>query len=400
MSGNDSANARPKRTGMAIAALAVVGFLAFAGFNLCRFRDRTQERAEVEKIRPVRVSPARQMEMVQRLELTGEVRPWSEVLVFPKVPGQRIEAVAVQTGDVVTAGQTLVQLDEATVRARLRGARSALAAAEANIKRIDANLAVLQKDRERFEALYQEKAVARRQRDHIVAETEAAEAARSTARFQAEQARAVVEQLSLALADHRIEAPMDAVVTGRFFDPGNLSSTAHPLLKLADISRVKVTAFVTEAQLPDIHPGLPATVRIDAHPTLRFEGTVSLVNAALSPATRSADIEVHLDNPDGLLQPGMYARVNLDLGSRQVIAVERDAILRLPGTGSDYVFVVADGRAVQVNVETWMRQDRFVAVRGLEPGVPVVVEGQGSLRHGERVRIVVDEAESTEGPTE
>ncbi|RLB95696.1 MAG: hypothetical protein DRH76_07750, partial [Deltaproteobacteria bacterium] len=126
MSGNDSANARPKRTGMAIAALAVVGFLAFAGFNLCRFRDRTQERAEVEKIRPVRVSPARQMEMAQRLELTGEVRPWSEVLVFPKVPGQRIEAVAVQTGDVVTAGQTLVQLDEATVRARLRGARAAL----------------------------------------------------------------------------------------------------------------------------------------------------------------------------------------------------------------------------------------------------------------------------------
>jgi RND family efflux transporter MFP subunit len=400
MSGNDTAGARPKRTGMTVAALAVVGFLVFAGFNLYRFQNRKESRVEVETIRPVRVSPARQMAMTRWLELTGEVRPWRDVLVFPKVPGQRIESVAVQTGDGVKAGQTLVRLDEATVRARLREARSAWAAAQANIERIDANLRVLVQDRERFTALYQEKAVARRQLDHIVAETEAAQAARGGARSQAEQARAVIAQLSLALADHHIEAPMDAVVTGRFFDPGNLSSTDHPLLKLADISRVKVTAFVSEAYLPEVHPGLAATVRIDAHPAVCFDGTVSLVNAALSPATRSADIEVHLDNPDGLLQPGMYARVALELGQQEVVAVERDALLRLPGTGSDYVFIVADQRAVQVNLETWMHQDRFVAVRGLEAGTPVVVEGQGSLRHGDRVRVVGDDLGRLEGPEE
>ena len=400
MSGNDTAGTRPRRTGITIAILAVVGFLAFAGFNLYRSRNPAEDRSGIEKIRPVRVSPARRMEMTRRLDLTGEVRPWREVLVFPKIPGQRIESVDVETGDAVSAGQTLVRLDEAAVRARLKEARSALAAAQANIERIDANLAVLEKDRERFEALYRQKAVARRQLDHIVAETEAAGAARTAARAQAGQTRAVIEQLSLSLADHRIQAPMDAVVTGRFFDPGNLSSTDHPLLKLADISRVKVTAFVTEAHLPEIHPGLPATVRIDAHPTLRFDGMVSLVNAALSPATRSADIEVHLDNPDGLLQPGMYARVALELGQQEVVAVERDALLRLPGTGSDYVFIVTDQRAVQVNVDTWMHQDRFVAVRGLEAGTPVVVEGQGSLRHGDRVRIVADASGSTTGTAE
>jgi RND family efflux transporter MFP subunit len=400
MSGNDTAGTRPRRTGITIAILAVVGFLAFAGFNLYRSRNPAEDRSGIEKIRPVRVSPARRMEMTRRLDLTGEVRPWREVLVFPKIPGQRIESVDVETGDAVSAGQTLVRLDEAAVRARLKEARSALAAAQANIERIDANLAVLEKDRERFEALYRQKAVARRQLDHIEAETEAAGAARTAARAQAGQTRAVIEQLSLSLADHRIQAPMDAVVTGRFFDPGNLSSTDHPLLKLADISRVKVTAFVTEAHLPEIHPGLPATVRIDAHPTLRFDGMVSLVNAALSPATRSADIEVHLDNPDGLLQPGMYARVALELGQQEVVAVERDSLLRLPGTGSDYLFVVADERAVQVNVDTWMHQDRFVAVRGLEAGTPVVVEGQGSLRHGDRVRVVGDDLGRLEGPAE
>lgn len=400
MNGNHAGGARPKRTGTLVAALAVAGFLAFAGFNLYRSQVGPADQGRLEKPIPVRVWPARSMEMTQQLELTGEVRPWREVLVYPKVAGQRVETVYVQTGDRVEEGQELVRLDEATVRARLREAQSALAAAEANIRRIEASLALLQDDRERFDALYREKAVARRQLDQIVAETEAAAAGRSAARSQAEQARAVIEQVSLALADHRIAAPMDAVVTARFYDPGNLSSTDHPLLKLADMTRVKVTAFVTEAHLPAVHPGLAAAVRTDAHPEVAFQGKVSLVNAALSPATRTADIEVHLDNPDGLLQPGMYARVSLDLGTRQVVAVARDALLRLPGTGSDYVFVVRDDRAEQVNVEAWMRQDRFVAVRGLAPGAAVVVEGQGRLRHGDRVRVAAAETERTEGPAE
>jgi hypothetical protein len=55
---------------------------------------------------------------------------------------------------------------------------------------------------------------------------------------------------------------------------------------------------------------------------------------------------------------------------------------------------------VQVNLETWMHQDRFVAVRGLEAGTPVVVEGQGSLRHGDRVRVVGDDLGRLEGPEE
>jgi RND family efflux transporter MFP subunit len=385
---------------MAVTLLAAVGFLAFAGFNLYRSQTRALERTDVQRVHPVRVSPARQMEMTRRLELTGEVRPWQEVMVFAKVPGQRIEAVNVQVGDIVANGEILVRLDDAAVQSRLKEARSALAAAEANTARISASLGALEKDRERFEALYQEKAVARRQLDHLRAETAAAASARRGALAQAEQARAVIEQLSLTLADHGIKAPMGAVVTGRFSDPGNLSSTDHALLRLADVSRIKVIAFVTEADLPAIHPGLAATVRVDAHPQRPFAGSVALVNTALSPATRSADIEVHLDNPEGLLQPGMYARVTLELGREAVVAVDRDVLLRLPGTGSDYLFTVKDDRAVQVNVETWRRQDRFVALRGIEAGTPVVVEGQGSLRHGDRVRVASAAAPPAEGPAE
>ena len=392
---------RSRPFGVVLAALAVVGFLGYAGFNAYRARTRPMATVEASDVRPVTVSAARTMQLTRRLELTGEVRPWQEVHVFAKVPGQIIRQLTVQKGDAVASGQTLARLDEAAIGAKLQEASSALAAAEAGIAQVTANLDVLEKDCLRFEALYQENAVARRQLDHIVAQKAAAEAARRVARAHAEQARAVIQQLELTLADHRITAPMVGVVTARFFDPGNLSSTERPLLQLADMSRVKIIAFVTEQVLPTIHKGIVAQVRIDAYPQRRFEGVVSVVNTALSPATRSADIEIHLDNPEGLLQPGMYARLTLVMEQVEAVVVDRDAVMRMPGTGSDFVFTVENDRAVQINVVAGLSQGRFVQLRqGVTPGMMVVVEGQGALRHGERVKINQRDTGGREGQDE
>lgn len=387
-----------RRLGVLLAGLAVVGFLAYSGVNIQRARTRSAPLAEVREVRPVSVSRARTMTLTRRLELTGEVRPWQEVHVFAKVPGQIIRRLTVRKGERVKAGQVLARLDEQAIDARLQEARAALAAAEAGIARAEANRALLEKDRLRFEALLRENAVPRQQVDHLRSRQQEADAARNASRAQAEQARAVIRQLSLTREDHRVRAPLDGVVTARCCDPGNLSSTERPLVQLADDSRVKILAFVTEADLPSIRPGIPAEVRIDAYPERRFSGAVSLVNAALSPATRSADIEIHLDNPEGLLRPGMYARVTLVTGATEAVAVDRDAVLRMPGTGSDYVFTVEDHRAVLVNVVTGLRQGRFVALRqGVAPGTAVVVEGQGALHHGDRVRIRPTESRREEG---
>ena len=388
MNGTNGPRSRHKRLGVLIAALAAIGFLAYTGFNLLLADRLTVAARPVSAVHPVRVATVRMMALTERLELTGEVRPWQEVHVFAKVPGQIIRQLTVQKGDQVHTGQILARLDEDTIRARLEEARAALAGARAGIVQVEANLDVLEKDRQRFEALYRQNAIARRQLDHIAAQQEAAAAARTVARAQASRARAVIRQLELAQADHRITTPMDAVVTARYFDPGNLSSTDRPLLQLADTSRAKVITFVSEKDLPRIHPGIAVEVRLDAHPQQIFSGTVSVINTAVSPATRTADIEIHLDNGEGLLQPGMYARLTLVMGQIQAVVVDRDAVVRMPGTGSDYVFTVENGRAVQVNVVTGLSEERFVELtQGVSPGAVVVVDGQGALRHGDRVKI-------------
>jgi membrane fusion protein (multidrug efflux system) len=398
MNDADNSRSRPKRLGLVVAALAVIGFLGYTGFNLFRVGKQKVATQQAPAVHPVRVATAQIMALNDRLELTGEVRPWQEVLVFSKVPGQVIRQLTVQKGDRVKVGQVLARLDEDTIRARLEEGRAALAAAKAGIAQVEANLSVLEKDRQRFEALYREKAVARRQLDQIAAQQEAAAAGLAVARAQAARAEAVLRQLELTREDHCITAPMDGVVTARYFDPGNLSSTDRPLLQLADTSRAKVITFVSEEDLPRIHTSIAAQVRLDAHPQKTFDGTVSVINTAVSPATRTADIEIHLDNPKGLLQPGMYARLTLLMGQIKAVVIDGDAVVRMPGTGSEYVFTVEKGCAVQVNVVTGLREDRFVQVRqGVNSGTMVVVEGQGELRQGDRVSIMPSEGSAENG---
>jgi membrane fusion protein (multidrug efflux system) len=316
------------------------------------------------------------------------VRPWQQVNVYAKVPGQRIDVLAVDRGQHLKKGDLIALLDRSLVDARMAEAKAALAAGRAGVRQVEAELEVLLKDRHRLEALYAQKAVARQQLDHLSAKTRGAIEARDLASANVARAEATLRQLSIAVADHRIEAPIDGVVTARFFDPGNLSDTVRPLIHLADESRVKIHTFVSETDQPALQIGLPAEVCIDADPGRVFEGTISLINPAFDPATRNSDVEIHLDNSEGRFATGMFARVRLLRERIEATVVDRDALVRMPGTGSDFVFAVRDGRAVQINVRTGHGDERFVQVEGdLAAGQPVVIEGQGALRDGDRVVI-------------
>ncbi len=388
MNDNRIQDAKRGRGGIVLAFVAAIGLIAYGGYNVYRSRTAPAQKAEERAARPVAVTEVRQMELESWLDLTGEVRPWQEVHVYAKVPGQRIEVLAVDRGQHLKKGDLIALLDRSLIDARMAEARAALAAGQAGVRQVEAELEVLVKDRQRLEALYAQKAVARQQLDHLSAKAQAASESRDLAQAQVKRAEATIRQLSIAVGDHRIEAPIDGVVTARLFDPGNLSDTGRPLIHLAEESRVKIHTFVSEADQPALKIGMPAEVRIDADPERVFRGTISLINPVFDPATRNSDVEIHLDNPEGRFSSGMFARVRLLRERFTATVVDRDALVRLPGTGSDYVFVVRDGRAVQVNVRTGRGDERFVQIDGdLAPGQSVVIEGQGALRDGEPVVI-------------
>jgi RND family efflux transporter MFP subunit len=309
------------------------------------------------------------------LVLTADIRPFAEVDIFPKVPGKIIERILVEKGDAVRRGELLAVLEERTVNAQLMEARAALALARANRDVID-------KDYVRLSNLYAEKAVAKQQLDHIAAQKDSAYA-------QLDRARAVLNQLEILKADHRMYAPISGFVTARYLDPGALSAPGVPVVHITDESRLKVITGVTEKDLHLIKRGMPCDITADAMPARVFKGVVSLTNQSFNPSTRTLDIEVHINNGEMLLRSGMFAHLTLHLGTETGPAITRDALQKIPGTGNYFVYVVRDERAELRNVETGLAcGNSMLITSGLKQGEEVVVVGQNRLKDG--VEVVVE----------
>ena len=153
-------------------------------------------------------------------------------------------------------------------------------------------------------------------------------AARATAASHAEAARARVAENEAQLADTRILAPAEGTVMARLVEPGELAAAGRPLATLVNLRDLFVRVYVPERDVGRIRLGDPARISVDAFPDRAFPGEVSEVaqQAEFTPKdVHMKDereklvfaVKVRIDNPDGLLKPGMPADVR--------IKVDRDA---------------------------------------------------------------------------
>jgi len=341
---------------------------------------------------PVHTAPAELEQVDIVLEQAADIKPWKEVFLISKIKGQRILEIAVERGDRVALGQVLARLDTAACRAKRDEAAARLAEARASRSVAEAQLAVLERDRERFVSLMARQAAPAQKLDHIDAEHRAAQAHLRLAEAQIDAAHALLTSLDISLADHEIRAPMDGVVAVRFVDPGALSSDSDPMFLLTSDRKIRIITSLAEQDYPLARAGQLAEIRVDAFPGESFPGRVEVLSPILDPATRSAELEIVLDNEDLRFRPGMYARVRLVLGTRRVLTVPRQAVNRMPGAGTWYVFTVEEEEARQVNVEVGpMFGVRREIRSGLEPGQEVVIQGAGLLKDGMPVYAVLTE---------
>ena len=169
-----------------------------------------------------------------------------------------------------------------------------------------------------------------------------------------------------------------------------MSSVTQPIIRISSEERVKVVTTVTEKDFPHVKRGMECKITVDAFPDMIFRGNVSIINPTLDPATRTGEIEIFIPNKDRVLRSGMFAHIKLYLSERSALVINRDALNRLPGTGSYYVYIVQNGRAVLKNVKTGIAQGNYVEITdGLTEGEQVVVKGQNRLKDG--VPIIVEQ---------
>ena len=360
----------------------------------------TEAAGDAARVLTVRAVPATARTFERRLTVQGTLEAETFANVAARADGN-LDALWVDEGDPVTAGETeLFQVDpvqrenaRTIARQDLAVAKASQTVAEASALKTEAEARKARLDFERFERLHQDGKVSLGEFEAADVARAQAEAGLAVAKAQVDLARRQVKQaeagLAIAeknLADARAIAPISGVVSARLAEPGEQMSVGKTVLRIEDLSRVEAAAFLPAQYYPDVVPGA-TTFRLAVGGRPAGEHTVTTRSPVINPVLRTFEIKGRLQNAGELAVPGQMADLTLVFESREGLGVPSAAVL-VRG-GRPVVFVARDGVAAAREIETGLQNDGWTEIlSGLEPGEPVVTEGQTQLHDGMPVDVL------------
>jgi RND family efflux transporter MFP subunit len=311
-------------------------------------------------------------------------------------------AVSKQTLDATRTGATVAEAQYEAALQQLKlvetGAREEdILAMESQVKQAEAGLELArsmtdtkswEKDIEMAQAGYNQ-AKAGIETAKALEEAKSWEAEITAAETGLKQAEAALELAQEALSNATITAPISGIVSKRYLDEGGMASPAVPLFTIVDMDKVKAVVDVVEADLAKVSLNSEAFVSVEAFPE-QIVGQVTLISPTLKSISRTASVEITIDNPSHKLKPGMFAKVTLPVEVHEdAILVRRSAVLEDRISGGKSLFVINGNVSARREVETGLaKSDVIEILSGLQPGEKVVVSGQHYLEDGERVQVV------------
>jgi RND family efflux transporter MFP subunit len=322
----------------------------------------------------------------EKVLLVGALRPIAQVEVVSKMIG-RIDQLVVQIGDWVQKGQLIAKVDEDEVRQQVKRAEAALEVAKAELSQRQTDLEILKKELDRAIELHENALIPRRDLDTADARHRGAIAQEKLAQALIDQAQAEVRELRVRLDNTRILAPISGLVGKRHVDNGALITPSIPVISLVDLSTMVMLINAPEKDLVKIRNGLPAIVVFDAFPEQKFRGRVVRLSPVLDAATRTGLVEIEVPNPNLMLKGEMFARVELDLGTRHnTVLVPLEALVSYEQQRG--VFKVQEGTARFQPVEAGVNQGGDVEViSGLKAGEEVITLGVNLVKNGDKVKL-------------
>jgi len=307
---------------------------------------------------PVRAVRAVIAPAVDVARAVGSLRADESVMIRPEIAG-RVGKIAFAEGQRVRRGELLIALDDAEYRA--------LVASSASQAKLDAQRL------ERAEDLYKKKFISSQALDE-----QRSNYARSLAKQREDEAK---------LAKTQVYAPFPGVAGLRQVSEGAYVAAGTDIARLDKIDVIKLDFRVPEIHLARLADGQAVRVAVDAYPDAQFAGQIYAIEPAVDEQTRTVLVRARVGNPDLQLRPGMFARVNLQLGVReQAVWIPEEAIV--PRGRDSFVYRVVDGKAEEVRVRTGARKVGEVEiVDGIAAGDLVITEGNHRLRPGADVAV-------------
>lgn len=340
--------------GIMVAVAAVVGVTVWVQSS----EAKTETNGAAKRVPQVSVRVLKSETVEDGLVLTGSVQPWEEVILSAEVRG-KIEWKGIEQGDVVTAGQELYRVDTKSLRARLEEA--------------EAQYKLALQELERIERLAKSGAGTAQSLDNAIANRDVADA--SLRRLQIEVAKSVVK------------APFDGVVDTILVDQNEFVDVGTPLARLVQVHKVKIVFGIPERDIVHFQIGDSVRVRMDAIAARTFEGVIHKIATSADMTTHTFRAEVAVENPEGLLKPGMIGRGTF------VREIYPDSLMIPLFTAvlldeQRVAFVENNGIAELRPIEAGLVQGSSVQVTdGLEPGDHLIVKGQYEVRPGEKVDV-------------
>jgi RND family efflux transporter MFP subunit len=360
---------------------------------------------------PVEFANVTRKAVAEQIVVVGNLIGEATVEVVPRVNG-RLQSVDVKLADPVRRGQVIARVEDREIQEQVRQAEASFQVSQASIRQREADLKLAKTNLDRSRSLYERQLLPQQTFDDTEARYQAALAQVDLAKAQFEQAKARLDELRITLSNTLIVSPVDGFVAKRLLDPGAFASTNAPVASVVDISRVRMVANLVERDVRRVPVGTAAKVEVDAFPGEKFTGRVSRVAPVFDPATRTAEMEIEVPNPGFRLKPGMYARVQLTVDTRDnALTIPRAALVALDGKNGVFIAVQQEsGAATRTSgsggqgqasgqgggaapltvkflpVEVGIRDGENIEVTGgITEGARVITTGAGALRDGDRV---------------
>jgi RND family efflux transporter MFP subunit len=338
------------------------------------------------------------------LLLTGTLVGDRQSQLTPLVAG-RVEAVLVERGDTVRAGQALLRLRDVDFRSNAESASASLAQARARLGEASAGrdpnvLPEVQAARanaelaadvlRRTEQLAGNGSVSEQELQRARSSAAAAQAQFAAAQNNARgaiaalrSAQVAVSQTSRAVSDSIVRAPFDGEVAERTINVGEYVTPQRAVVTIVRTDPLRMEVQVPQERLGMLHRGQNVRVRVDAFPDREFAGEIRYISAAVRTDTRALIAEAVIPNSDGALRPGLFGTARIELDRQEnVFVIPADAVLS--EAGIHRVFVIGPDRRIQERVVTISERagTNVLIERGLAAGERVAMGRLDRLADG------------------
>jgi len=342
--------------------------------------------------------------------ITGTAKPNQQVMVHA-MEGGFLKSIYVDIGDVVKKGAAIAQLEnpvltfeqkKATVDVQL--AQMSLEEARAQLTKAQAEERVKSSFYKRLNEVYQ-KSPGLTKIDEVEAAKAASEIAKASisafnasvrkAQAGVEAAKVMESAIGSRVEMLRIRAPFSGRITNRYVDTGAMiqsslqESSAPALVAIQAIDPIRLSVSLPESDVSSVKKGTKVKVRFPELTKGDFEATVSRIAQSLDASSKTMEVQIDLPNASGNIKAGMYAKVEMQLGSR-------NDVLSLPNTAqhidgdSPFLLVVNDGIVQQIPLQKGLSgKDYFEVLNSnINKDTQVITKGKSLVRVGQKTEVV------------